>query len=79
MKKCRSGEFQGSLVLCCLSAIAGAIVNIDLVCPGVCCIGAALMGWLELVQAKGPGLPEEAGRLWCPDLAPIHTVKVERK
>lgn len=67
----------GALYLCRLGAASGAVMNIDLVCPGVCCTGAALMGWLEFLWAKGPGLTEEAGRLWCRELAPIQVIKVE--
>lgn len=40
---------------------AGVVVSADQGCPGVHHLVATLVGWLELMWARGPGLTEVAG------------------
>lgn len=56
LKQCVPKVFQGTLSTCHLGMKGGVVVSTDQRYPGVHHPRAILVGWLQLVWARGPGL-----------------------
>lgn len=74
-----SGGVLDALHLCCLDKMTGAVVDTIQGCPSTHCAGAALMGMLGLLCARGLKLTKIAGQPVTSDPVPLCTIEIEGK